>query len=332
MTEGSPDEPRIQADAVMAPMAINGGMESADLDHALNPYLSKITEQDIFSGVVLIAREGRTVFQKAYGFADRAHGIPNTTHTRFNLGSINKTFTQQAIDQLVAEGNLAYSDMLGTLFPDYPQEISRAATVEQLLNNTAGLTDLFGPEFSQAAKDQFRSNADFFRFASTLPPLFPPGSDQHHCNGCYIALGAIVELVSGVPYEEYVTEHVYEPAGMTDTGFPHADGIEPNLALGYTRRPANGALRSNIFLHGAAGSAAGGGFSTSEDLLAYVRARRDGRLPGGPIRGVIVGGQAGVNTTVQANDVWTVIVLTNLDPPIAQQVGTAIMEALTGRS
>ena len=143
---------------------------------ALEPYLAGLVRQDTFSGVVLIARDGQPVFQQAVGLANRANQRPNTAATRFNIGSINKSFTQVAIGQLVAAGRLALADPLAKFFPDYPQALSRTATVEQLLNHRAGVADFFGPEFSAAAKDRFRSNADYFRFVGSLPPLFAPGA------------------------------------------------------------------------------------------------------------------------------------------------------------
>ena len=181
------------------PIPITAGMTSGELGRALDGYLSSLAAADTFSGVALVAKDNAAVFEKAYGFADRANKRPNSTSTRFNIGSINKSFTRMAIDQLVGEGKLKYTDTLGAVIPDYPQATSRPATVAQLLNHTAGLADFFGPEFSAAAKDRFRSNADYFRFVASLPPLFAPGARNRYCNGCYIALGAIIERVAGGP-------------------------------------------------------------------------------------------------------------------------------------
>jgi CubicO group peptidase (beta-lactamase class C family) len=307
---------------------VHARMTPDELSRALDAYLSRLAAADVFSGVALVAKNDVPVFQKAYGLANRANRIPNTVQTRFNIGSINKTFTQLAIEQLMAQGKVAPGDTLGTFVPDYPQAASRAATVAQLLSHTAGLSDFFGPEFAQAAKDRFRSNADYFRLVGSLPPLFAPGARNQYCNGCYIALGEIVARVAGMPYEQYVAEHIFKRADMMSTGYPHTDAIEPGIALGYTRRGGDGALRSNVFMHGAAGSAAGGGYSTAGDLLAYVNARRDGRLPKDSGMMGIAGGAPGTSAVVESNGVWTVIVLSNLDPPTGERLGVAIMEAL----
>lgn len=321
---GAKDSPRPDVN-----LPIHGRMAPDELSSALDAYLSRLTSGDEFSGVVLVAKKNALVLHKAYGFADRANKIPNTVQTRFNIGSINKSFTRLAIDQLVAQGNVRYSDTLEHFFSDYPQPLSRTATVQQLLAHTAGISDFFGPDFRNTPKDRFRSNADYFRFVSTLQPTFAPGARNQYCNGCYIALGAIVEKVAAVPYEEYVTRNIFKPAGMDSTGYPQGDAIEPAVAIGYTRRQADGALRSNVYLHGAAGSAAGGGYSTALDLLNYVKARREGRLPrlaDGQFG--IAGGSAGTNAVLEANKTWTVVVLTNLDPPAGERLGVAIGRAL----
>ncbi len=310
------------------PPPIAATMTDQEISRALDTYLSALAADDTFSGVALVAKNGAPLFEKAYGFADRGNQVRSTPRTRFNIGSINKTFTRMAVDQLVVAKKLALTDTLGSFFPDYPQELSRAATVAQLLNHTAGLADFFGPEFSQASKDRFRSNADFFRLVGSLKPMFAPGSRNQYCNGCYIALGAIIERVSGMPYERYVGEHIFTPAGMSSTGYPQVDGIEPNVAMGYTRRGADATLRSNIFLHGATGSAAGGGYSTAADLLAFLTAQRDGRLPRDSGMMQVAGGAPGTSATLEAEGIWTVIVLTNLDPPTGERIGGAIMSRL----
>ncbi len=308
---------------------ISAAMSVDELGTALGGFLSKLTADDVFSGVVLVARNGTPVFHRAYGLADRANRIPNTTRTRFNVGSINKTFTQLAIGQLVAAGKLAYSDTIAKFLPDYPQAPSRTATVQQLMDHAAGIADFFGPAFAAAPKDRFRSNADYARHVSTLPPTFAPGERRQYCNGCYILLGAIIEKASGMPYERYVAEHIFKVADMASTGYPQVDGIEPDIAIGYTRRsPGDGTLRSNVYLHGASGSAAGGGYSTSSDLLAFVNARRAGRLAKMEGGLGIAGGAPGTSAVVEAGREWTVIVLSNLDPPAGERIGVAIMEAL----
>ena len=163
---------------------------------------------------------------------------------------------------------------------------------------------------------------------STLPPTFAPGARNQYCNGCYIVLGAIVERIAQVAYEKYVAEHIFAPAGMKDAGFLQIDAMEPRVAMGYTTRGGDGVLRSNVLMHGAAGSAAGGSYSTVRDLLAFAAAQKDGRLPAGGMM-QIAGGAPGTNAILQSEGAWTVVVLTNLDPPSGEDLGEAVVHALT---
>ena len=326
-----------EADASAPPAVPAGGvplppldptLTSAEIDKRLDAYFSKLAADDVFSGVALVAKNGVPVFLKAYGMADREKKAANTIRTRFNIGSINKAFTQTAVRQLIRDGKLSLTDTLGKLFPDYPQAASRAATVEQLLGHRAGLSDFFGAEFTRAPKDRFASNADYFKFVSGLPPTFAPGERNQYCNGCYIALGAIVEKVSGMPYEKYVAENVFGRAEMTSTGYPRSDRPASDIALGYTRRGGDGTLQTNIAMHGVTGSAAGGGYSTALDLLTYVKAVRAGRFPGEDANMGIAGGAPGTNAVLEARGEWVVIVLTNFDPPAGERIGVAIANAL----
>ena len=310
------------------PAPVNAAMTSAEIDKSLDGYFTKLAADDVFSGVALVAKNGVPAFFKAYGLANREKKIPNTIRTRFNLGSINKAFTQVAIHQLVAAGKLSYTDTIGKFFPDYPQAATRAATVEQLLTHRGGIADFFGPGFDNAPKDRFASNADYFRYVGSLPPTFAPGERNQYCNGCYIALGAIVEKASGMPYEKYVADNVFARADMTSTGYPRSDQPADDIAQGYTRRAGDGSLRNNLSLHGVTGSAAGGGYSTALDLLTYVKAVRAGKFPNTNPEMGIGGGAPGINAIIETRGEWTVIVLANLDPPAAQAVGAAIADAL----
>ena len=306
---------------------VDGSMTSDEINRRLDAHFTKLAAADEFSGVALVARNGVPVFFKAYGYADREKKVANTIRTRFNLGSVNKAFTQVAIRQLANAGKLSYTDTLGKFFPDYPQEVSRAATIDQLLTMRGGLPDFFGEDFNRAPKSDFSSNADYFTFIAGRPPLFAPGERNQYCNGCYIALGEIVAKASGMPYEKYVAEHIFDRAEMTSTGYPRSDRQEPDVALGYTRQ-GGGPWRSNLAMHGVTGSAAGGGYSTALDLLTYVKALRAGKFPGANANPAIAGGAPGINALLETRGEWTVIVLANLDPPAATQPGIAIADAL----
>ena len=109
--------------------------------------------------------------------------------------------------------------------------------------------------------------------------MFAPGARTQYCNGCYVVLGAIIERVSSMPYERYVEENIFRPAGMDSTGFLQADGINLNVAVGYTRSQNGGTLHSNVLMNGASGCAAGGGYASTADLFRFSEALRAKRIP-----------------------------------------------------
>jgi CubicO group peptidase (beta-lactamase class C family) len=180
---------------------VNASMSPAELTAALEGWLAPQASSGAFAGVVLVAKDGKVLFERAYGTADREHGTPMSADLRFSLASIGKAFTRVAVGQLVHAGKLRFTDTIGAVLPDYPNPEARDATVAQLLTHRGGIVDFFGPEFDRAPKEQFRSNRDYFDFVAPRPLLFPPGTRNQYCNGCYIVLGEIVAKVAGTPYE-----------------------------------------------------------------------------------------------------------------------------------
>jgi CubicO group peptidase (beta-lactamase class C family) len=257
--------------------------------------------------------------------------------TRFNLGSINKIFTQVAIAQLIEKGKLALDDTIGKHLPDYPNhQAAEKVTIKHLLEMSSGIGDFFGDKFMVTPKDRIRRLQDYFQFFAAEPLKFEPGTSRQYSNGGFIVLGAIIEKAAGQDYYQYVRENVFKPAGMNNSDWYDLDSTEPNLATGYTRRSgaSAGARRANIYLMPARGSSAGGGYSTAEDLLRFAIALRENRLVradtlsktsahAGGAYGV-AGGSPGVNAELFFGPDYIIIVLSNYDPPAAERVSRQI--------
>jgi len=300
---------------------------------AVENYLTQSASQDQFSGAVLLARGDKVVFEKAYGLADKSSNTPNRTDTRFNLGSINKIFTNIAIHQLASQGKLSLDDTIGKLLTDYPNpDAASKVTIHHLLSMTSGIGDFFGERYEQTPKDKLRSIRDYFPLFADKPLEFEPGAKRRYSNGGYLVLGAIIEKVSGTDYYSYVKKNIYQPAGMKDSDWYDKDKLPPNTAVGYTYedRPTitNADKRNpNYPTLPGKGSSAGGGYSTLRDLLAFVRAMRQGVVttPDFQPDGLgIAGGAPGMNAILESGRDYVVVVLSNYDPPTAEKTARQI--------
>lgn len=303
--------------------------------------VDSLAKRGEFSGVVLVARNGVPDFERAYGLADREAGRPNTIETAFNIGSINKFFTAIAVRQLAAQGRLDLDSSLARAWPDYPNPaVAQGVTVRQVLEHRSGIQgNIFAAPAGKTRHDVVTLN-DYLQLFVNEPLEFEPGSKQQYSNAGYIVLGLLVEKLSGENYFEYVNKHIYEPAGMTQTGSWRIDRWPANTAIGYTRgpgpdRPADAPLgRNTEFLPGK-GSSAGGGYSTAPDLLRLMNALRQHKIAAAPEPGMvgIAGGAPGLNAAVDGDlpGGYDVIVLANLDPPAAERIARVIRTALGGR-
>jgi CubicO group peptidase (beta-lactamase class C family) len=298
---------------------------------AVKGLLEAQTKADEFSGVVLVAKGPRIVFEEAYGFADLDAKIPNRKDTKFNLGSINKIFTRVAIHQLAQGGKLSLDDPIKKFLPGYPNtQAAEKVSVHHLLNMTSGIGDFFGDRYDATPKEEIRTLQDYLPLFADKPLEFEPGASNKYSNGGYIVLGLIIEKLTGVDYYTYVRENIFKPCGMTDTDSFPRDAAAANLARGYTREgeAAGGVRVINFATLPGRGSSAGGGYSTAGDMLKFVLAVNDKKifLPDAANGMGIAGGAPGINSVVEwdPRSGFIVIVLTNFDPPTAGQAARQI--------
>jgi CubicO group peptidase (beta-lactamase class C family) len=318
--------------------------------------LDESSRTDEFSGAVLIARDGEPLFRRAYGEASKEFSVPNRPDTKFNLGSINKFFTSLAIAQLLEGGRIGLDDPIGKYLDDLPDDWGKKITVRHLLTMRSGLGHYWNEEWeSKFAK--IRTVGDLMDVVVRGSLDFEPGTSKQYSNSGYVVLGAIIESVTGQSYYDYVREHIFEPAGMEDTDSYEVDRIVPNLARGYTANRSEGPnnhnkWQENFFLHSVKGSPAGGGFSTVDDLNKFVEAMKSNALAGERYTNMVLGmfenadspderpkgigiaggAPVGINAIVEADfpSGYTVIVLSNYDPPAAQKLGVRFMRVLRG--
>jgi CubicO group peptidase (beta-lactamase class C family) len=250
----------------------------------LSAFMTRLSSANVFSGAVLLAKDGKVVFKGVYGQADRNSGVANRIDTKFNLGSMNKMFTAVAIAQLVERGQLSYDDPLSKFLADFPDaQSAKKIQIKHLLSHTAGLGMWWGPRYRQAAKDSFRTVDEMLAWASEdeKSTQFEPGTQFRYSNTGFIVLGKVIEKITGQSYYDYIRQNIYTPAGMDNTDSYELDAVTPRIAMGYEKtfdERGKATFRNNLYVTPVRGGPAGGGYSTVEDLLKFAEALRSGGL------------------------------------------------------
>ncbi|HNT32790.1 MAG TPA: serine hydrolase domain-containing protein [Candidatus Aminicenantes bacterium] len=303
--------------------------DEAGLLAAVSALVDEAVQKEEFSGVVLVAKDGTPVFERAYGLADREAGIPNRVDTRFNIGSINKSFTGLAVLRLAAENKLSLNDPVSLYLADYPNpDVAAKVRVRHLLHMTSGLGDFFGERYEATPKEKIRRLEDYLPLFADKPLEFEPGTREKYSNAGYIVLGLIIQKASGMDYAAFMEERIFKPAGMADTGWIDKDAPLPERAVGYVREGA--VLKPNTDTLPGRGSSAGGGYSTARDLLSYTTAIATGILPGDVEKMgqglALAGGAPGLNAALEwdTRSGYVIIVLSNFGPPSAEKIARQI--------
>lgn len=264
-------------------------VEENIITEQLNSFIEEQVKADQFSGAVLVAKDGETIFERAAGAANKDKQIPNTMETKFNLGSANKMFTAVGIAQLVEAGKLLFDDPVGKILPDYPnQQVRDQVTIHHLLTHTSGLgsfIDIKHREQFLEARPNLKNIRDLVDLFKDRPLEFPIG-ESHYSSDGYELLGLIIEAVSNQNYYDYIREQIYQPAGMTNSDSYEIDPKNPrdDIAIGYTHRDPKtdrmeeGERFDNFGLNLLKGTAGGSGYSTCEDLLRFSQALQEGKL------------------------------------------------------
>jgi len=244
---------------------------AVELSTRIDEFMTSYHELGLFNGTALIATGGEVVLSKGYGLANMEWGIANHPDTRFRIGSITKQFTSMLVMQLVEEGELSLDARVGELLPAYRSDTGGMITVHHLLSHTSGVPNYnTQPEFMTEVSRNPYAVGEFVASHCSGDLEFEPGSTFRYSNSGYFLLGAIIEQVAGMPYEQVLRERILEPLGMHDTGYDHSDAIIERRASGYESTP--GGYRNAAYIDMSLPYAAGALYSTVEDLHRWDRA------------------------------------------------------------
>lgn len=331
---------------------------------AIEQRAASLAQEDHFSGVILVAKGDRVIVRRAYGFADLQWKIRNRIDTAFHTGSVGKMFTAAAILRLASQGRLSLDDSAAKWVPEFQNPESSKITLRRLLSHSSGLADwdIRHKESMTGAEAAARMN---------MPLRFVPGSKFEYSNGGFVLLGAVIEKETGKPFPDALRELIFEPAGMRGAGVWPVTAVVPNRATGYRYPPDDplgiGPRYSNEQFLGYAGDGSGGVYATADDLFSFSQALAGNRLldaahtkemleprfdfAGGPrpskygygielgdCRGVGTFGHGGggPNSGVDAVSLrtvsgWTIVVLSNYDPPAADELAHSVCEFVANR-
>ena len=248
--------------------ALSGNVLAQDKVKKIDELMSLYYGYSQFNGTVLVAESGRVIYKKGFGLANMEWDIPNQPDTKFRLGSITKQFTSMLIMQLVEQGKIKLDGKLSDYLPDYRKDTGEKVTIHHLLTHTSGIPSYTGlPRFFQDVSRTPYSVNEFIKRYCSGDLQFEPGSKFSYNNSGYFLLGAIIEKITGKPYEQVLKERILDPIGMRDTGYDHHDTILNKRASGYEKTPAG--VINAPYLDMSIPYAAGSLYSTVEDLYLW---------------------------------------------------------------
>lgn len=246
--------------------------DPARLDQIVQSYVT----DNHFMGTVLVAKGDQVLLSKGYGSANLEWAIPNAPSTRFRLGSMTKQFTAACILLLEERGKLKVEDPIKQYIADAPPAWDKI-TIYQVLTHTAGIPNFTAfPDYAATEALPTTAEKTVARFRDK-PLDFEPGSRFSYSNSGYVLLGYLIEKISRESYDKFLQENIFTPLGMKDSGYDSNSEVLARRASGYTLAP-DGKLINAGFVNMTIPGAAGGLYSTTEDLLKWERALFGGKV------------------------------------------------------
>ena len=228
-------------------------------------------------GNAYIVKDSEVLLNYSGGFADLANEIPNTIDTRFACASMSKTFVAVGILQLIEAGELQFEDTIGAILDIDLKNIDPQVTVRQLLNHTSGVPDYFDESvmddyealWTDYPNYRIRQNKDMLPLFIDKPMMYGRGEKFQYNNSGYVLLAAIIEKISGMDFDVYLKQNVFDRCGMSSTGYFAFDKLPARCANSYIYCPDTDDYRTNIYSVGAKGTGDGGAFITVRDILKF---------------------------------------------------------------
>lgn len=232
---------------------------------------------NMFDGAVLVAENGKVVYKGAFGLANREWQIPNTTDTRFMIGSVSKPITAMLTLIHVQKGVLALNKTVADYLPEFSGKPAGKVTISQLLSHTSGIPnyDVIKDFFPRISRQHFERE-DYIKVYMDSALAFTPGTKYNYSSWGYFTLGYILERVTGKSYSALMKEFVYDKAGMNSSGSYYHKDIVNKRATGYDY--TLGGYTSADFRDQSNTMGTGDIYSTVEDLFTFHLAIQNNTL------------------------------------------------------
>ena len=259
------------------------------LDDRIANIFTEYNQNDAFSGVFSVRNSDGVMYEQACGYRNRAEKLSNEISTAFGIASGTKLFTGLAICKLIDEGKLVLADKVWDIVPYDLKMINKDVTVFHLLTHTAGLGEYIDEESPDSNDNMISlykrypvylwdSLTYYLPMFSDIPAKFKPGERFEYSNDGYILLGLVIEAISGMRCQDYVTEQIIRPCGLTHTEFYRLDRLPHNTAYGYLYDGRLDEWYSNIYRMPIIGGSDGGLFTCASDLDKLWRAVFSGHI------------------------------------------------------
>jgi CubicO group peptidase (beta-lactamase class C family) len=259
----------------MTALLIIGGLTddiygSDQLHEKIAEIVEAEAKYDLFSGAVLVAKDGTTIYSGAFGHANKENHDPVVLETKFNISSVQKTFIATVIMQLYQNGIIDLDDPLTKYYPDCPWETAEQVQIEYLLNHTSGLADYRDNEEYQRNCETYTCIDDVLPLVWRYEPAFTPGERFRYSNAGVLLLKGIIEKTTGKKLKQVMEERIWRPLGMSNTTFYVGGDSLIQKASAYSLA-ADGESYERVI--GEPSAYAGGGiYTTVLDLLKFDQA------------------------------------------------------------
>jgi len=215
-------------------MLLVNGLHAQGKKERLHEMMKTFHKYNMFDGAVLVAENGKVIYKEGFGLANREWNIPNSTDTKFMIGSISKPLTATLILILVQKGLVDLNKTIDDYLTEFKNKPAAKVTIRQLLNHTSGIPnyDIIKDFFPRISRQSF-SREDYVKVYSDSALAFKPGSRYMYSSWGYYTLGYIIEKVSGKSYEQAMQDEIFNKINMHNSGSYLHTQIVPKRASGY---------------------------------------------------------------------------------------------------